>query len=104
VKNEKNEAKKLKELRHKCKDLQDCFDEKLLLSARNSIDDPFSSGQIAAEGERKTCLDLLKANIKRSQEASRVIEEFAKLCENENACQTAKNIRFELYTSEKELL
>ena len=104
VKNEKNAAKTLKELRHKCKNLQDCFDENLLFSARDSIADPFSSGFEAAEGERKTTQDLLKANIKRCQEASRVIEEFAKLCENSAAAQIAKNIRFELYTSEKELL
>jgi len=103
VKNEKNEAKKLKELRHKCKNLQDCFDEKLLFSARNSIDDPFSSGFEALESERKTTEDLLKANIKRCQEASRVLEEFAKLCENTAASKIAKDIRFELYTSEKEI-
>jgi len=103
VKNEATQAKFLKNLRHKCKNLQDSFDANALLSNRNSAEDPFSSGLEANEGERETCDDLLKANIKRSQEAARVIEEFAKILQTETAPQIAKNIRFELYTFEKEI-
>jgi thiamine-phosphate pyrophosphorylase len=103
IKNEKETPRKIKDFRHKCRDLQDCFDEKILFSARDSINDPFSSGFEAAEGKRKNIGGLFGANVKRCQEAARVIEEFAKLPGNENASQIAKNIRFELYTFEKDI-
>jgi thiamine-phosphate pyrophosphorylase len=103
IKNEKTPSQKIKELRHKCKDLQVCFDEKILFSVRNSENDPFCDGFEAAEKTRKNAKDLLDANVKRCQEAARAIEEFAKLLENENASKIAKTVRFELYTFEKEI-
>ena len=92
AKNEEDTSRKLKELRHKCKDLQDCFDKKDLFSSRNSEEDIFASGFEADENERKDMDALFGANMKRCQEAARVIEEFAKLCEKENAAQIAKSI------------
>jgi thiamine-phosphate pyrophosphorylase len=101
VKNEKEPAQTLKSLRHRCKDLQDCFDAKKLLCARDSVNDPFADGFAAKEKERRNTRELFGANIKRSQEAARVIEEFSKPCENGDACEIAKNIRFDLYSFEK---
>jgi thiamine-phosphate pyrophosphorylase len=102
VKDEKTAAQKLKTLRHSCKDLQNCFDKKKLLSARDSQNDIFANGFEAKEKERANIKELLNANIKRAQEATRVIEEFTKLQENSNACQIAKTIRFDLYSFEKD--
>jgi thiamine-phosphate pyrophosphorylase len=103
VKNETEPSKKIKELRHLCKDLEEHFDKSLLFASRDSINDPFSSGMEAAEAERKNLEGLFNANIKRAQEASRVIEEFAKLCQKPEASAAAKYIRFELYSFEKHI-
>jgi thiamine-phosphate pyrophosphorylase len=101
VKNEKSPSKKLKELRHQCKNLEGNFEKEKLFFSRDSINDPFASGFEAKETERKNIDELFSANIKRCQEAARVIEEYSKLCNKDLAAQTAKNIRFELYTFEK---
>jgi thiamine-phosphate pyrophosphorylase len=47
---------------------------------------------------------VLTANFKRSQEAARVIEEFAKLGGPAALSQTAKRIRFALYRFEKRIM
>lgn len=101
MKNEIEPAKKMKEIRHLCKNLEECFEKDKLFFSRDSINDPFSSGFEAKEFERKNANSLFNANIKRCQEAARVIEEFAKLCEKPEASKAAKNIRFELYSFEK---
>jgi len=102
AKNEKEPSQKLKELRHRCKDLQDDFEKENLFFSRNSAADIFSSGFEGTENERASIEELFCANIKRCQEASRVIEEFSKLCKKESASQIAKNIRFKLYSFEKD--
>lgn len=101
AKNEKKPSQKLKELRHQCKNLEENFEKGKLFFSRDSTNDLFANGFEAMENERKNIDALFSANIKRCQEAARVIEEFAKLCKKESASQIAKNIRFELYTFEK---
>lgn len=104
VKNETNPSTKIKEIRHLCKNLEEFFEKDKLFSSRDSINDPFAKGLSAKESERKNIDGLFNANIKRSQEAARVIEEFAKLVEKSEASQAAKNIRFELYSFEKNVV
>jgi thiamine-phosphate pyrophosphorylase len=101
MKNEAEPSKKMKEIRHLCKNLEECFEKDKLFSSRDSINDPFASGFEANEQERKNTDGLFNANIKRAQEAARVVEEFSKLCGKTEASQAAKNIRFELYSFEK---
>jgi len=102
VKNETSPSTKIKEIRHKCKNLEECFEKDKLFFSRDSINDPFASGFSAKESERKNIEGLFNANIKRCQEAARVIEEFAKLIGKSETSQAAKNIRFELYSFEKD--
>jgi thiamine-phosphate pyrophosphorylase len=102
VKNEKEPSQRLKKLRHCCKSLEESFKKEKLFFSRDSVNDPFATDFEARENERKDVVGLFTANIKRCQEAARVIEEFAKLCENDSASKAAKNIRFELYTFEKD--
>jgi thiamine-phosphate pyrophosphorylase len=101
MKNEVEPSKKMKEIRHLCKNLEECFEKDKLFFSRDSINDPFASGTEAKENERENPDGLFNANIKRAQEAARVVEEFAKLCGKSEAANLAKNIRFELYTFEK---
>jgi thiamine-phosphate pyrophosphorylase len=101
MKNEAEPSKKVKEIRHLCKNLEECFEKDKLFFSRDSVNDPFASGTEAKENERKNADGLFNANVKRCQEAARVIEEFAKLCGKPDAANLAKNIRFELYSFEK---
>jgi len=55
-----------------------------------------------SEAKRETLLDIFAANIKRVQEALRVLEEFSKLTAPK-AGQTFKKIRFQIYELEKVL-
>lgn len=93
----------LKEKRHAIEDLvgQLELSKETLLSARNS-DDDVGLERIFDKNSREDCQDILWANIRRSQESCRVLEEFSKLFD-ENIPATFKKIRFSLYTLEKEI-
>ena len=58
---------------------------------------------IDLELQRKDLRSVLTANLKRSQESARVLEEIFKLIDLENS-QIFKNARYELYDLEKEIL
>ncbi|SUX19899.1 thiamine-phosphate pyrophosphorylase [Campylobacter ureolyticus] len=58
---------------------------------------------INLELQRKDLNSVLTANLKRSQESARVLEEIFKLIDLENS-QIFKNARYELYDLEKEIL
>jgi len=92
-------ALKLKNLRHQCR-----IDEKYLelLSSRDSINDVLRPSTIS-EMNRANIKDILIANYKRAQESARVLEECTKIWSGELA-ERFKNIRYELYTLEKENL
>lgn len=93
----------LKEKRHAVEDLVDqlAFSKETLLSARDSEED-VGLDRVFDESSRKDCEDILWANIRRSQESCRVLEEFSKLY-NEHIPVSFKKIRFSLYTLEKEI-
>jgi thiamine-phosphate pyrophosphorylase len=92
-------ALKLKNLRHQCR-----IDEKYLelLSSRDSINDVLRPST-KSEMNRTNIKDILIANYKRAQESARVLEETTKIWSSELA-ERFKNIRYELYTLEKENL
>lgn len=95
-------AKALKEVRHKVREINDGIPQDLLLQGRDSASDIFASGVVAKESERSGFSTLLAANIKRAQEASRVLEEYLKLIDKyRELSNIAKEIRFALYTIEK---
>lgn len=72
------------------------------VKARDSRSDIGRTMESRTEGKRNTLLDLFGSNIKRAEEAVRVLEEFLKL-ENLAASRKCKQIRFKLYQIEKEL-
>ncbi len=98
---------RLKELRHRLRELIDAELEKRLLAARRAGGDVGAMGQSPAERRREEWPELLKANLRRAQEAARVLEEYGKLLGGEIGTRLsagAKELRFALYELEPELL
>jgi thiamine-phosphate pyrophosphorylase len=96
--NNKKVASKLKQLRHKSNidDLQN------LLASRDSINDVLRP-TISSEMDRNGLKSIIVANYKRAQESSRVLEEMYKIIDPALS-ETFKQIRYELYTLEKDNL
>lgn len=96
-----DEAKVLKRLRHEIRQIEQGLSRDELLDGRESDTDPFRSGNEARELERSGMDELVAANIRRAQEAARVLEEYLKLVQETPLSSIAKEIRFELYSVEK---
>ncbi|MDE5603270.1 MAG: thiamine-phosphate pyrophosphorylase, partial [Helicobacter sp.] len=96
--NNKNLALKLKNLRHQCKI---SLEENLLLH-RDSQNDTLKP-TTKEEMQRTDLQNIMIANFKRTQESSRVLEEILKLYSPKES-QRFKNIRYDLYTLEQEIL
>ncbi|MCR8685363.1 hypothetical protein [Campylobacter ureolyticus] len=92
---------KLKNLRH----LGNLKSLELQINCLNSRDANLDvlKKSINLELQRKDLNSVLTANLKRSQESARVLEEIFKLIDLENS-QIFKNARYELYDLEKEIL
>lgn len=95
--NNKDISKNLKKLRH----LSRIEDDKLLLTNRDILNDILKS-TTKSESGRENLDSVIKANIKRAQESSRVLEESLKII-NDTEAEKFKNIRYELYNIEKEI-
>lgn len=97
-------SKSLKGLRHKITKIsKQNFDQKLLLKYRDSHGDLGAKGMGLYEGKRKDVKAIVQANLRRSEEALRVLEEFGKIIKKGSA-EAFKNLRFKLYTLEKQIL
>jgi thiamine-phosphate pyrophosphorylase len=94
----------LKLLRHSLETIETDFGAEKLVASRDTGTDPFASVNKPEELSRATSRQLLLANFKRSQEAARVIEEYAKLGRHETASGIAKALRFRLYDLEKDIM
>jgi len=96
--NDKNLSTSLKKLRHQCR----IEPLEALLSSRDSVNDVLRP-TMQSEMSRTDVRSILIANYKRGQESSRVLEEVYKIIEPETS-EVFKQIRYELYTLEKENL
>ncbi|MDR2905999.1 MAG: thiamine-phosphate pyrophosphorylase [Helicobacteraceae bacterium] len=100
-------AKKLKELRHISR-IPEIYDE--LLNSRDSENDVLRANSAGENDRSFEIKNVLIANFKRAQEAARVLEEIFKIFEGDLAAISAKesakykNIRYEIYTLEKNAL
>lgn len=92
---------KLKNLRH-LGNLKSFELEIKCLDSRNSNSDVLKKS-INLELQRENLSSVLTANLKRSQESARVLEEIFKLIDLKLS-QDFKNARYELYDLEKEIL
>ena len=91
----------LKNVRHNVRNIEEGLSRKELLQSRESATDMFSEGMVANEGERESIDALVIANLKRAQEAARVLEEYLKVSSVPQKAEVAKEIRFALYGIEK---
>lgn len=97
-KNSKDLSLKLKNLRHLCR----LSNYQELLTCRDISNDPLKE-TTKSEKSRDSLESIILSNIKRAQESSRVLEEILKLSDENNA-EKFKQIRYELYNLEKEIL
>lgn len=95
-------AGKLKEIRHRLTELQDLVPgNSELLRARDSVGDVGAGSALPAEMTRRDVIEIVSANVRRVQEAFRVLEEYVKILAPLG--QDFKKLRFELYEVEKQL-
>jgi thiamine-phosphate pyrophosphorylase len=73
-----------------------------LLEKRDAVGDVGREPYTSDEGQRSRVEDIFRANIKRTQEAVRCLEEFSKLIDPKLG-RKFKTIRFELYELEKKI-
>ena len=97
-------SSQLKILRHDLtKVAKKSFDQDSLLTFRDSLKDVGADSMSGLERKRSDLYSIVQANLRRSQEAARVLEEFGKLV-NPDSASSFKKIRFRLYTLEKIML
>ena len=97
-------SSKFKRLRHELTRVaKKHFDQGKLLSFRDSEKDVGADSMGDLEKRRVDLSSIVQANLRRSQEAARVLEEFGKLISPDSA-KAFKRIRFKLYTLEQEIL
>lgn len=99
VKNSKPGAMELKRIRHRISAALKRSPSSTLLAARDSAADVGRSAQ-TIESFRRDWRDLYFANLQRSKEAVRVLEEVSKLGRPADA-RVFKQIRFQIYAHEK---
>jgi thiamine-phosphate pyrophosphorylase len=97
-------SSKFKRLRHELTRVaKENLDQTKLLSFRNSEKDVGADSMGSLEKKRGDLSSIIQANLRRSQEATRVLEEFGKLT-NPDSAKFFKRIRFKLYALEQEIL
>ncbi|MBN2035181.1 MAG: hypothetical protein JW768_00430 [Chitinispirillaceae bacterium] len=95
---------RLKKVRHSLEAAEKAIGKERLLSERDTGSDCFAAGKRPEARKREGVEALLAANFKRGQEASRVLEEYAKIKGGAVLSAKAKAARFALYSLEKDLL
>jgi thiamine-phosphate pyrophosphorylase len=96
-------SSRFKKLRHELTGVaRKSFDERKLLSFRDSQGDVGADSMGSLEKKRANVTSIVQANLRRSQEATRVLEEFGKLI-NPDSARAFKRIRFRLYILEQEM-
>jgi len=95
----------IKEMRHRLLQIVNSIPGGLsaLVDARDSAGDVGAESRLPTEMSRANCEEVITANLKRVQEAARVLEEYGKIVREELAA-GAKTLRFQAYELEKMLL
>jgi thiamine-phosphate pyrophosphorylase len=102
---EESLTSRVKECRHRITEQVAALRRKAgdLQSARDSEGDVGRPGFAGGERDRGEVGNIVVANAHRVQEALRVLEEFSKLS-NSNTASLLKDLRYSVYTLEKEML
>jgi thiamine-phosphate pyrophosphorylase len=95
-------AKQLKSARHRISALAKklSYGSNILYRSRDSQDDPGKALRLKSELTRKGLADIFNANMERSKESLRVLEEFSKLVDLKLS-RSFSRLRFEVYDIEK---
>ncbi len=101
----------LKKARHQLRSVLQDFDHQLLVDCRNTRADVGTQITTSAEMVRSDLLSVVKASLKRVQEATRTLEEYSKVLPvsvgdpaQQSAAQKLEQLRYELYSIEKAVL
>ena len=104
-------SKLLKSARHQLRSVLQTFDLQSLIHCRNTRGDVGTDITTPAEMARTDSLSVVKASLKRVQEATRTLEEYSKVLPNSvdrptqrGASQKLEQLRYELYSIEKAVL
>ncbi len=101
IKEEEKACIELKGMRHSLVEMEKALGPAKLIGNRDTANDCFAGTNRPEEMNRSTRSDILAANFKRAQEASRVIEEYSKISDAPEVSEKAKAVRFALYSLEK---
>ena len=93
----------LKERRHELASIMAQLPESSLLSARDTLHDVGTTITTAAESQRTSAIDVVRAAFKRVQEALRTLEEYGKVIAPPVAPRF-EQLRYQLYSLEKAVL
>ncbi len=101
--NDEKLSKSFKSLRHRITRItRESFETEKLLLYRDSRGDVGAKGMGKTERKRGKLKVIVEANLKRSEEALRVLEEFGKLVKEQSG-EKFKRARFKIYDLEKEI-
>ena len=100
---DKRLTEKVKDFREDFRKTVDFIPQEKLLRARESAKDVGAKSYTPSEGQRTNINEIFRANVKRTEEALRVLEEFSKTI-NPGLGKNFKSLRFRLYTLEKEII
>ena len=95
-------TKEYKKIRHELEKNLFSFDFREIIRARN-IERDVGRGSLESEMKRNDIKDIFYANSQRAKESIRVLEEFAKL-KNQQSARGLKKIRYQIYAVEKKVL
>lgn len=101
--NDSKYISRLKNIRHYIRETVSNAINDNKIKKRDAVNDP-GKAPSDTENNRKTYLDLVKANFYRVEEGLRVLEETFKLKNNDEIIKTVKSFRFEIYDIEKQVL
>jgi thiamine-phosphate pyrophosphorylase len=104
-------SKLLKSARHQLRSALQNIDSESLIESRNTREDVGTEITTSAEMVRPDSLSVVKASLKRAQEATRTLEEYSKVLATPNSTtdqpgtsQQLEQLRYKLYTIEKAVL
>ena len=102
--NDKNLSTSIKKIRHRISKISlDFLEQDKLIEYRNSQKDVGARGMRGLEKKRGNLKQVVQANLIRTQEGLRVLEELGKLV-NSKAGEEFKKLRFRIYSLEKKIL
>lgn len=95
-------SRELKSIRHLLTETLTHLGQQGWVSSRDTLHDVGTLGTLASERQRGNLSDVLRANLKRVEEALRTLEEYSKLLDSQLSLQISA-CRYRMYTVEKAL-